>query len=108
MEKVKNAAINFQKLNGIIPVVVQDVNTLAVLMVGFMNKEALEKTMREGKITYWSRTREKLWTKGETSGNFQLVKKIWIDCDNDTLLVQVEQLGHTCHTGNKTCFSKPL
>lgn len=108
MEKVKNAVINFQKLNGIIPVVVQDVNTLAVLMVGFMNKEALEKTMREGKITYWSRTREKLWTKGETSGNFQLVKKIWIDCDNDTLLVQVEQLGHTCHTGNKTCFSKPL
>ena len=108
MKEVKNVAIDFQKLNSIIPVVVQDVKSLEILMLGFMNKEALAKTLQEGKVTYWSRTREKLWTKGETSGNFQFVKKIWIDCDQDTLLVQVEQLGHTCHTGNKTCFYRPL
>ena len=73
-----------------------------------MNKEALEETLKKRKITYFSRTKGRLWTKGETSGNFQLLKEIFLDCDNDTLLLKVVQTGNVCHTGNKTCFFKKI
>ena len=99
---------NFKKLNGLMPAVIQDYKTNKVLMLGFMNKEALKKTLKEGKVSYWSRTRKKLWTKGESSGHFQIVKKICLDCDNDTLLIKVKQIGNVCHTGNKTCFFKKI
>ena len=100
--------IDFRKLNGLIPVITQDFKTGEVLMLGFMNKDALKKTLKESKITYWSRTRKKLWTKGETSGHFQIVKEIWLDCDNDSLLIKADQIGKVCHTGNKTCFFKKI
>ena len=100
--------LNWKKLNGLIPVVTQDFKTNKVLMLGFMNKEALRKTLKEGKVTYFSRVRKKLWTKGETSGNFQLVKEIFLDCDNDTLLIKINQKGNVCHTGHKTCFFKKI
>lgn len=100
--------INFTKMNGLIPVITQDFKTNKVLMVGFMNKEALKKTLKEGKTTYWSRTRKKLWTKGETSGHFQRVQEIWLDCDNDSLLIKVKQIGNVCHTGQKTCFFRKI
>lgn len=100
--------VNWEKLNGLIPVITQDYKTGKVLMLGFMNKAALRKTLKERKVTYWSRTRKKLWTKGETSGNFQLVKQIWLDCDNDTLLIRVKQIGKVCHTGHKTCFFRKI
>jgi len=91
-------------MGGLVPAVAQDAKTRKVLMVGFMNKPALEKTLKEGRATYFSRTRKKLWTKGETSGNYQTVKEILLDCDNDTILLKVEQKGNVCHTGRKTCF----
>lgn len=100
--------IDFSKMNGLIPVVAQDYKTNQVLMVGFMSEEALRETIKKGKVTYWSRTRKELWTKGETSGHFQLVKEIWLDCDNDTLLIKVAQAGNVCHTGNKTCFYRKI
>jgi len=100
--------LDWKKLNGLIPVVTQDFKTNKVLMLGFMNKEALKKTLKEGKVTYFSRVRKKLWTKGETSGNFQLVKEIWLDCDSDTLLIKAKPRGNVCHTGNKTCFFKKI
>jgi len=100
--------LNWKKLKGLIPAITQDFKTGKVLMLGFMNKAALKKTLTEGKVTYWSRTRKKLWTKGETSGNFQLVKQIWLDCDNDTLLIKVKQIGKVCHTGHKTCFYQKI
>lgn len=97
--------LNFKKLNGLIPAVIQDYKTNKVLMVGFMNKEAYEKTLKTGKVWYYSRTRKKLWMKGETSGNVQVVKEILVDCDNDTLLIKVKQKGNaSCHTGYETCF----
>jgi phosphoribosyl-AMP cyclohydrolase len=98
--------VDFDKLYDLVATVIVDAEKGEVLMVGFMNEEALRKTLREGKVTFFSRTRQTLWTKGETSGNFQFVKEIWIDCDNDTLLIKVEQVGNTCHTGQKTCFWK--
>ena len=104
----KYPKLNWKKLNGLIPVIIQDFKTNKVLMLGFMNKEALKKTLKDGKVTYFSRVRKKLWQKGETSGNFQLVKGIHLDCDNDTLLIKVKQVGKVCHTGNKTCFYKKL
>jgi len=100
--------IDFEKMDGLIPAIVQDNNTNEVLMLGFMNKEAFEKTKKTGKTTFWSRSRNKLWTKGETSGNFLIVKKLYIDCDNDTVLVKAEPKGPTCHTGEKTCFFKEI
>ena len=100
--------INWKKLNGLIPVITQDHKTGKVLMLAFMNKEALKKTLRTKKVTYWSRSRKKLWTKGETSGHFQLVRGIWLDCDNDTLLIKVDQKGNVCHTGHKTCFYQKI
>ena len=98
------------KLNsdGLIPVVVQDYKTDEVLMVAYMNEEAFEKTIATGKMTYYSRSRQKLWLKGETSGHFQYVKSLTIDCDLDTLLAKVDQVGAACHTGNPTCFFQPI
>ena len=95
--------VKFDK-NGLVPVVIQDFKTLQVLMVGYMNKESLETTLKTGKTCFWSRSREKLWIKGETSGHIQKVKDILIDCDNDTLLIKVEQIGGACHMGYRTCF----
>ena len=95
---------DFDKMNGLIPVIIQDVKTNEILMLGFMNKEAFEKTIKTNKVTFWSRTRKTLWTKGETSGNFLIAKEISLDCDNDSLLVKAEAFGPTCHTGKKSCF----
>jgi phosphoribosyl-AMP cyclohydrolase / phosphoribosyl-ATP pyrophosphohydrolase len=96
--------IDFNKLNGLVPAVIQDNSTQKVLMVGFMNKEAVEKTQEIGKVTFFSRTKNRLWTKGEESGNFLNVVSILIDCDNDTLLIKANPLGPVCHTGADTCF----
>lgn len=93
---------------GLIPAVVQDVASKEVLMVAYMNRESLEKTLQEKKACYFSRSRQKLWTKGETSGHFQHVKSIHYDCDADTLLLQVEQVGSACHTGNRSCFYRSM
>ena len=94
------------KLNSdrMLTVVVQDVATDEVLMVAYMNREAYEKTLETGMMTYWSRSRNELWVKGLTSGHFQYVKELRIDCDRDTLLAKVEQTGAACHTGNHSCF----
>ena len=96
--------LDWKKNNGLIPVVVQDAKTMMVLMLAYANKEALEKTLRTGKATYWSRSRKELWVKGETSGHTQKLKKVLTDCDYDTLLYVVEQKGPACHTGEVTCF----
>ncbi len=97
---------DFKKGNGLLPAVIQDVTTGKVLMLGYMNEEALEKTRKEGKVTFWSRSKERLWTKGETSGNFLLAEEIMIDCDRDTILVKAVPQGPTCHTGADTCFNE--
>jgi phosphoribosyl-AMP cyclohydrolase / phosphoribosyl-ATP pyrophosphohydrolase len=96
--------INFSKGNGLIPVVIQDNNSLQILMVGYMNEEAFNKTIDEGRVTFFSRSKNRLWTKGETSANFLIVKEITIDCDNDALLIKVNPAGPVCHTGKKSCF----
>lgn len=93
---------------GLIPVVIQHYKTQEVLMLAYMNEEAFYKTIKTGKMTYYSRSRQQLWTKGETSGHFQYVKSLTIDCDYDTLLAKVDQIGAACHTGNPTCFFQPL
>ena len=98
--------MDFEKLNGIIPAIIQDSKTDRVLMLGFMNPEALKKTKDEGKVTFFSRTKQRLWTKGEESGNFLHVDEILEDCDNDTLLIRVRPEGPVCHTGNDTCFNQ--
>lgn len=103
---MKNIKINFKKSGGLIPVIVQDVYTQVVLMLGYMNQEALDHTLRSEKVTFYSRTRRRLWTKGETSGNFLMVKDIKLDCDQDTLLVKAEPIGPVCHTGADTCFNE--
>jgi phosphoribosyl-AMP cyclohydrolase len=101
------ASLDFSKLDGLIPAVVQDHQDGEVLMVGFMNEEAWQTTLRTGKATFYSRTRQTLWTKGLTSGNVQLVKEIRIDCDDDTVVLKVEQVGGAaCHTGHRSCFFK--
>ena len=107
MNEFKNISqIDFSKLNGLVPAVVQDSETMKVLMVGFMNEEAVEKTMEIGKVTFFSRTKNRLWTKGEESGNFLNVISVLIDCDNDTLLIKAKPIGPVCHTGNDTCFDE--
>ncbi|GFD76572.1 histidine biosynthesis bifunctional protein HisIE [Tenacibaculum sp. KUL113] len=98
--------IDFSKGNGLIPVVIQNNTTLQVLMLGYMNKEAFTKTQKEGKVTFYSRSKNRLWTKGEESGNFLWVKDIQIDCDNDTLLIKVTPEGPTCHKGTTSCFGE--
>ena len=97
---------DFTKLNGLIPAVIQDIATSRVLMVGFMNEESLKKTQDTGLVTFYSRSRNKLWTKGEESGNFLKIREIIPDCDNDTLLIKAEPTGPVCHTGADTCFSE--
>jgi len=99
--------IDFQKYSdGLAPAVIQDYKTSKVLMLGFMNKEALDKTMAEGKVTFFSRSKQRLWTKGEESGHHLLVKQVLADCDKDSLLIKAEPLGPTCHTGADTCWSE--
>ena len=98
--------IDFDKLQGLVPAVIQDAVTNKVLMLGFMNREAYEKTVQTGLVTFWSRTRHCLWTKGETSGNVLRVVKILNDCDNDTLLIKVNPAGPVCHTGADTCWNE--
>lgn len=97
--------IDFNKGNGLVPAVIQDNNTLQVLMVGYMNEEAFNKTKLENKVTFFSRSKNRLWTKGETSGNFLYVKEIQSDCDNDSILIKVDPAGPVCHTGTTSCFS---
>ena len=105
--------MNFSDFNldkcadGLLPVVVQNAVTLKVLMLGYMNREAFEKTVSEGRITFFSRTRGKLWTKGETSGHFLEVKEMYADCDGDTLLIKAMPIGPTCHRGTESCFDTP-
>jgi phosphoribosyl-ATP pyrophosphohydrolase/phosphoribosyl-AMP cyclohydrolase len=96
--------IDFDKTGGLVPVIIQDEQTLEVLMLGYMNQEAYDKTAKENIVTFFSRTKNRLWTKGETSNNFLHVKSITIDCDNDTLLIKVKPDGPTCHTGDRSCF----
>ncbi|MFK7809651.1 MAG: bifunctional phosphoribosyl-AMP cyclohydrolase/phosphoribosyl-ATP diphosphatase HisIE [Saprospiraceae bacterium] len=96
--------INFKKGNGLVPVIIQDVATLQVLMLGYMNEEALLKTQRESKVTFYSRSKQRLWTKGEQSGNFLKVENLKIDCDQDTILIQATPAGPTCHKGTTSCF----
>ena len=102
--------MDFTKLDGLVPAVIQDQQTSEVLMVGFMNQEALDRTIDTGFATFFSRTRQALWTKGETSGNRLQVSEILVDCDEDTLLLKVTRLGdgNVCHTGARTCFFRPL
>ena len=98
--------IDFEKCGGLVPAIIQDADTRQVLMLGYMNKEAYEKTVADGRVTFYSRTRQCLWTKGETSGNFLNVVSIKNDCDNDTLLIRVHPEGPVCHTGTDTCWGE--
>lgn len=98
---------NFDKTNGLIPAIIQDNNTNNVLMLGYMNAAAFEQTRREQRVTFYSRSKQRLWTKGETSGNFLKVISIQLDCDSDTLLIKVIPAGPTCHSGTTTCFGEP-
>ena len=101
--------LNFEKTNGLIPAIVQDYSTNEVLMLAYMNPDAWEATLSSGNATYYSRSRQKLWVKGETSGYLQRVKEIRIDCDHDTVLLKIEQIGEaTCHTGHRSCFHKKI
>ncbi len=101
--------IDFEKGGGLVPVIVQDDETGDVLMLAYMNEVAYQKTLETGKATYWSRSRRKLWLKGETSGNVQEVKGIYIDCDEDTILLKVHQVGGAaCHTGHRSCFYRRM
>jgi phosphoribosyl-AMP cyclohydrolase len=107
-KKIDIKQLDFAKSNGLIPVVVQDFVSKEVLMLAYTNIEALEKTLETGYAHYWSRSRQKLWMKGETSGNVQRIKDIIVDCDYDALLFLVEQKGNACHTGKRTCFHNKL
>lgn len=94
--------------DGLIPAIIQDVKTKDILMLAYMNELSLKKTISTGLATYWSRSRKCLWLKGDTSGHFQIVKKIYYDCDKDSLLLKVRQIGVACHTGNRSCFFNTL
>ena len=98
--------IDFNKSNGLVPVIIQHHQNLQVLMLGYMNEEAFQKTRKDGKVTFFSRSKNRLWTKGETSGHYLLVKDIRIDCDNDTILIKADPMGPTCHTGSASCFNE--
>ena len=101
--------LEFNKAGGLVPVIVQDYQTGEMLMLAYMNRDAFNATLSSGKATYYSRSRQTLWVKGETSGNMQLIKEIRIDCDDDTVLLKVEQLGGAaCHTGHRSCFYKKV
>ena len=101
---INTSSLDWDKTGGLIPVIIQDYKTLEVLMLGYMNAEALAKTQAEGKVTFYSRTKNRLWTKGETSNNFLYVKELYLDCDNDTILIKADAVGPTCHTGSRSCF----
>jgi len=94
--------------SGLIPAIIQDYKTGVVLMLGYMNKESLRRTLKQGKTCFWSRSRKEYWTKGLTSGHFQFVKSVAYDCDLDTLLIKVRQVGGACHTGNRSCFYRKI
>ena len=98
--------IDFDKGEGLVPVIIQDFETLQTLMLGYMNREAFEKTAAENKVTFFSRSKNRLWTKGETSGNFLYVKEILTDCDNDAILIKAKPAGPTCHQGTDSCFGE--
>lgn len=98
--------IDFKKGNGLVPVIIQNYKTLQILMLGYMNEEAFEKTRGLGKVTFFSRSKNRLWTKGESSGNFLFVKDIQIDCDQDTILIKADAIGPTCHLGTTSCFKE--
>ncbi|NBC84154.1 MAG: bifunctional phosphoribosyl-AMP cyclohydrolase/phosphoribosyl-ATP diphosphatase HisIE [Bacteroidetes bacterium] len=98
--------LDFNKGDGLLPAIIQDNHSSKVLMLGFMNEESLAKTQETGKVTFYSRTKNRLWTKGEESGNYLMVKEILPDCDNDTLLIKADPVGPVCHTGADTCFSE--
>ena len=101
--------LDFKKGNGLIPTIVQDFKTKEVLMLGYINKEALEKIKDSGWVYFWSRSKKRLWMKGEESGNKLKVKHIFVDCDQDTILIKVELVGkNVCHTGNRTCFFEEI
>jgi len=100
------AAVQFND-HGLVPAIAQDHKSGAVLMLAWMNREALEKTLATGDVTYWSRSRQSLWRKGETSGHTQKLIEAWLDCDGDALLLKVEQTGPACHTGSPVCFFRP-
>jgi len=104
MKKRNIMTIDFNKGDGLVPVIVQNNNTLQVLMLGYMNEDAFQKTKVENKVTFYSRSKNRLWTKGEESGNFLVVKSIEVDCDNDTILIKANPVGPTCHKGTTTCF----
>jgi phosphoribosyl-ATP pyrophosphohydrolase/phosphoribosyl-AMP cyclohydrolase len=101
---MSHRTIDFEKGEGLVPAIVQDADTGRVLMMGYMNQEALSHTQRTGKVTFFSRSRHRLWTKGETSGNYLELVELAIDCDGDTLLIKARPHGPTCHTGNESCF----
>lgn len=105
-KRIEKMNIDFEKMNGLVPAIIQDDQTLKVLMLGFMNEEALNVTQKLGKVTFFSRTKKRLWTKGEESGNFLNVVSIDSDCDGDTLLIKVNPVGPVCHTGNDTCWNE--
>ncbi len=100
--------VNFEKMNGLVPVVVQDSSNDKVLTQAFMNKEALQLTLTKGKMHYWSRTKKRIWLKGEESGHHSLLQNAILDCDNDAILFKVQQIGAVCHTGQETCFHNPI
>ncbi len=109
LEKVDK--VNFTKLNfsnKLIPAIVQDFKNNEVLMLAYMNEESLRKTLETGTTWFWSRSRSEFWNKGATSGHYQYVKAIYVDCDEDTLLIKVEQIGAACHTGNRNCFYRNI
>jgi len=103
--KIKNLTFDTK---GLIPTIMQDYKTGEVLMLAYMNRESLRRTLKSGKTCFWSRSRKKYWTKGETSGNFQFVKTVYYDCDMDALLIKVKQIGVACHTGNRSCFYRRM
>jgi phosphoribosyl-ATP pyrophosphohydrolase/phosphoribosyl-AMP cyclohydrolase len=100
--------VNFEKMNGLVPVVVQDSSNDRVLTQAFMNRQALQLTLKSGKMHYWSRTKKRIWLKGEESGHHSLLQNAILDCDNDAILFKVQQIGVCCHTGRETCFHNPI
>ena len=103
---MNNEKLDFSKFHGLIPCIVQDADTNKVLMLGFMNEDAFNKTLQEKRVTFFSRTKQRLWTKGETSGHYLNVREILVDCDQDTLLIKAKPAGPVCHTGADTCFNE--
>jgi phosphoribosyl-ATP pyrophosphohydrolase/phosphoribosyl-AMP cyclohydrolase len=110
IEKIEEllSCISWDKVHGLLPVIIQDADNYNILMLGYMNEEALKKTLQEGIVTFYSRSKKRLWTKGESSGNYLKVKKYFLDCDNDALLILVNPIGVVCHKGSMSCFKQPL